>query len=47
VAWWSHVGGFLAGMTIMPFLSLLFARKTKVEETGRQEAEDSPLAVEP
>ena len=44
VAWWSHVGGFLAGMTIMPFLSLLFAGKTKVEETGRQEAEDSPLA---
>ena len=45
VAWWSHVGGFLAGMTIMPFLSLLFARKTKDEETGRQGAEDAPPSV--
>jgi membrane associated rhomboid family serine protease len=47
VAWWSHVGGFLAGMALMPLLSYLFARSTVDDETdetdGEMEDEDSPL----
>jgi membrane associated rhomboid family serine protease len=45
VAWWSHVGGFLAGMAIMPLLSLLFARTTAKDETAERGAQDSPPAL--
>jgi membrane associated rhomboid family serine protease len=38
VAWWAHVGGFLAGMVLMPIFSAVFAdRKNEVkwfDETG-------------
>jgi membrane associated rhomboid family serine protease len=47
VAWWSHVGGFMAGMAIMPLLSLLFARKAGGEGTLCQAAPvaDLPLPL--
>jgi membrane associated rhomboid family serine protease len=32
VAWWAHVGGFLAGMALMPPLCALFAEKSIEEE---------------
>jgi hypothetical protein len=27
VAWWAHVGGFVAGLALMPLLSLVFAAR--------------------
>jgi hypothetical protein len=36
VAWWSHVGGFVAGMALMPLLSLLFVGRATDEETVQQ-----------
>ena len=36
VAWWAHVGGFLAGMTLMPLLCLLFGGR------GDNRREESP-----
>jgi hypothetical protein len=47
VAWWSHIGGFLTGMTMMPLLNLLFARNTGVETMVSQSAEDLPLVPAP
>jgi membrane associated rhomboid family serine protease len=47
VAWWSHVGGFLAGMTIMPILSLLFAKNTDGEEFDPQEEDGASLMLGP
>jgi membrane associated rhomboid family serine protease len=38
VAWWSHVGGFLTGMALMPLLSALFARRD--EETRTEVANE-------
>ncbi len=43
VAWWSHVGGFVAGMVIMPLLGLLFVRKGTDEKTERPPVEGCRL----
>jgi membrane associated rhomboid family serine protease len=34
VAWWSHVGGFVAGMAIMPLWSFFFARSATEKGAG-------------
>lgn len=43
VAWWSHVGGFLAGMALMTLLGLISARKNGDDRAGPQMVGDQSL----
>jgi membrane associated rhomboid family serine protease len=47
VAWWSHVGGFLAGMALMPILNFLFARNIDEQELELPEDDGDSLTLGP
>jgi membrane associated rhomboid family serine protease len=43
VAWWAHVGGFLAGALLMPLLSAMFAPRQTARAARFHDSDNTPL----